>query len=57
MTATSIAVMLSALAHIPAVKLISYRQVWLPGGEYVYECRWSDGAITTEHTLPWGNLP
>lgn len=39
------------------VRLVSYRHVWLPGGEdYRYECVWSDGTTTTEHTLPWDRL-
>lgn len=39
------------------VRLVSYRNVWLPGGkDYVYECVWSDGTETTEHTLPWGQM-
>lgn len=40
--------------------LTHYRQVWThksaQGREYVYECRWSDGATTTEDGLPWGRM-
>lgn len=40
--------------------LTHYRQVWTrksaQGREYVYECRWSDGATTTEYGLPWGRM-
>ena len=39
------------------VRLVSYRTIWLPGGDdYVYECTWSDGDVTTEVSLPWGRL-
>lgn len=38
------------------VRLVSYRQVWVTKDDYLYECVWSDGTTTTEHTLPWGRM-
>ena len=56
MTGVSVAALVAALLNPTPVRLVSYRHVWRTKDDYVYECTWSDGEITIEHTLPWGNL-
>jgi hypothetical protein len=40
-------------------ELLTYQQVWLDrrAKDYIYLCKWSDGAETREHALPWGRMP
>lgn len=42
-------------------QLIAYQFVWTTRDrrgdwEYEYWCLWQDGTVTTEITLPWGNM-
>lgn len=42
--------------ELATVRLVSYRHVWISPDDYRYECTWSDGEVTPEHTLPWDKL-
>lgn len=57
-----VAGLLVSLEYIdPRPRLVGYNMKWIGRNregesEYRYNCVWSDGTFTTEHTLPWGRM-